>query len=93
MSLDAVPGGVDPDAVRSLMEQAEGVSGVHHLHIWPISTTETALTAHLVLDPDARPEIVIPAVKQMLCDAGIGHAILEPETAGDPCGEKSYGYL
>ena len=93
MSLDAVPEGVDPDAVRSLMEQAEGVSGVHHLHIWPISTTETALTAHLVLDPDARPEIVIPAVKQMLCDAGIGHATLETEPAGHPCGEKSCGYL
>ena len=91
MSLDAVPERVDPDAVRSLMEQAEGVGSVHHLHIWPISTTETALTAHLVLEQDARPEQVVPAVKGLLREAGIGHATLETEPAGHLCDEPSCG--
>ena len=47
MSIDAVPGHIDIDEVRKVMESIEGVSNVHHLHIWPISTTEIALTAHI----------------------------------------------
>jgi cobalt-zinc-cadmium efflux system protein len=48
MSLDAVPSAIDPFAVRAFLEKRPGVSSIHDLHIWPISTTETALTAHLV---------------------------------------------
>ncbi len=51
--LDAVPEGVDPEAVRTYLMEQEGVSDVHELHIWALSTTENALTAHLVI-PDAR---------------------------------------
>lgn len=49
MSLDAVPDGIDPDAVRAFLNGRPGVDGVHDLHIWPMSTTETALTCHLVM--------------------------------------------
>jgi cobalt-zinc-cadmium efflux system protein len=49
MSLDAVPDAIDPQAVRTFLADLPGVSDVHDLHIWPISTTNTALTCHLVM--------------------------------------------
>ena len=49
MSLDAVPASVDPEAVRAFLLKQPGVDGLHDLHIWPMSTTEIALTAHLVM--------------------------------------------
>lgn len=48
MSLAAVPASIDPAAVRAMLASRPGVSSIHDLHIWPMSTTETALTAHLV---------------------------------------------
>ena len=52
LALDAVPPGIDPAAIESWLRQIDGVADVHDLHIWAMSTTETALTAHLVM-PDA----------------------------------------
>jgi cobalt-zinc-cadmium efflux system protein len=46
MSMSAVPPGIDPGAVRGYLEKCAGVTQVHDLHIWPMSTTETALTCH-----------------------------------------------
>ena len=89
MSMDAVPEGIHPEEVRQLMEAAPGVYSVHHLHIWPISTTETALTAHLVIDAAAEPEDVVHAVKQSLRKAGISHATLETEQEGHPCADET----
>jgi cobalt-zinc-cadmium efflux system protein len=54
MSMAAVPPQIDPAAVRSLLSDRPGVVGVHDLHIWPMSTTENALTCHLVM-PDGHP--------------------------------------
>jgi cobalt-zinc-cadmium efflux system protein len=48
LSLDSVPRGIDPEAVRAYLAALPGVAAVHDLHIWALSTTETALTAHLV---------------------------------------------
>lgn len=48
MSLAAVPAVIDPDQVRDYLTKLPGVASIHDLHIWPMSTTETALTAHLV---------------------------------------------
>ena len=91
MSLDAVPESIDPDEVQRKMTDMPGVSSVHHVHIWPISTTEIALTAHLVLKPDARQEVVIPTVKQMLRETGIHHATLETEQEGQTCADMIGG--
>jgi len=52
LALDAVPAGIDPEAVKSYLAGLPGVTGVHDLHIWAMSTSETALTVHL-LKPDA----------------------------------------
>jgi cobalt-zinc-cadmium efflux system protein len=54
MSMAAVPPGIDPAAVRTFLMGRPGVAAVHDLHIWPMSTTENALTCHLVM-PDGHP--------------------------------------
>jgi cobalt-zinc-cadmium efflux system protein len=50
LAVDAVPRNVDPKAVREYLAGLPGVVTLHDLHIWPMSTTDTALTAHLVMD-------------------------------------------
>jgi cobalt-zinc-cadmium efflux system protein len=52
LAFDTVPEGIDPDAVHDFLKSCEGVASVHDLHIWALSTTETALTAHII-----RPEM------------------------------------
>lgn len=89
MSMDAVPEGIDTDEIRRKMASATGVSDVHHLHIWPISTNETALTAHVVLEENAVSSEVVAVVKQILRESGIRHATLETELAGEPCADES----
>lgn len=54
LALNAVPSGIDPAKVREHLEALPGVAKIHDLHIWPMSTTETALTCHLVI-PDGHP--------------------------------------
>jgi len=49
LAVDAVPRNVDPAAVRDYLSGLPGVHALHDLHIWPMSTTDTALTAHLVM--------------------------------------------
>ena len=85
LSVDAVPEGIDPDAVADKMQGVEGVEGVHHLHIWPISTTETALTAHVVIADSTRMDDITHALKEMLHAEGIAHSTIELETPASHC--------
>lgn len=85
MSIDAVPEGIHPEEIRQQMEAAEGVCSVHHLHIWPISTTETALTAHIVIADIALLDDTTHAIKTMLATQGIAHSTLELETTASHC--------
>lgn len=82
MSLAAVPRGIDPTRVREFLLQRSGVASIHDLHIWPISTTETALTAHLVM-PGGHPGdgFLIETADELKRGFGIGHATLQIETA------------
>jgi cobalt-zinc-cadmium efflux system protein len=50
LAVDAVPRNVDPEAVRAYLSGLPGVRAIHDLHIWPMSTTDTALTAHMVME-------------------------------------------
>jgi len=50
LAMDAVPRNIDPEAVREYLYGLPGVSALHDLHIWPLSTTDTAMTAHLVME-------------------------------------------
>jgi cobalt-zinc-cadmium efflux system protein len=84
MGLHAVPDGVDQDAVRAHLAGLLGVAAVHDLHIWPMSTTETALTAHLVM-PDGFPgDGFLHEVAQALEERfEIHHTTLQVETGAD----------
>ncbi|KQP79208.1 MULTISPECIES: cation diffusion facilitator family transporter [unclassified Methylobacterium] len=84
LSLAAVPPGIDPAAVRSHLEGLPGVTTLHDLHIWAMSTTETCLTAHLLM-PGGRPDDVFlmnaaAGIKERF---GIGHTTLQVETSAD----------
>lgn len=89
MSIDAVPEQIDIDAVQKMMSSVPGVTDVHHLHIWPISTTEIALTAHVVIDDLPKMEEVKGSLKHRLHDAGISHSTLEMETRASHCHEHT----
>jgi cobalt-zinc-cadmium efflux system protein len=85
MSLDAVPRGIDFDAVEQALRGLDGVDRVHDLHIWPMSTTEPVLTAHLVMPAGSPGNAFLTAARAMLHDRfGIGYATLQVET-GDDC--------
>jgi len=66
MSLAAVPAGIDVDEVEIALAELEGVEAVHDLHVWPLSTTETALTAHLVTDRADYPDALLESAWQLL---------------------------
>jgi cobalt-zinc-cadmium efflux system protein len=80
MSLQAVPPGIDPAAVRAYLEALPGVGTTHDLHIWPISTTETALTCHLVMPGGHPGDAFTHCAAEALHERfGIGHATLQIE--------------
>ena len=92
MALDAVPKDVDPEAVRTYLLDLPGVTGVHDMHIWAMSTTETALTVHLVKpDPEDDDALIEMASKELHDQFGIDHITLQweriPSTnqCGDSC--------
>ena len=87
LSIDAVPESIDPDEILEEMKEVSGVADVHHLHIWPISTTQVALTAHLVLEDLSDIAGTVHAVKHHLKEHGIDHSTLEVERADAPCEE------
>jgi cobalt-zinc-cadmium efflux system protein len=88
LALDAVPSGIDPEAVGALLRALDGVVEVHDLHIWGMSTTDVALTAHLVR-PCAGGEdaLLATATEQLRIRFGISHATIQLERglALHPC--------
>jgi len=80
MSMAAVPPGVDAGAVRGWLAGQPGVKEVHDLHIWAISTTENALTAHVVM-PGGYPgdRVLDEMVAKLRADFGIHHCTLQVE--------------
>lgn len=86
MALDGVPPGVEIDTVRARLAALPGVAQVHHVHIWPVSTTDTALTAHLFCPGGHPGDAFLSDAGQMLeHDFGIGHATLQIELAAGSC--------
>ncbi len=88
LSLDGTPEGIEPEKIEKLIGETAHVTGVHHLHIWAISTTANALTAHVLIDDLNAMESVKHDIKHKLAHAGIGHSTLEFETSGCECPEK-----
>jgi cobalt-zinc-cadmium efflux system protein len=96
LALDAVPAHIDPLAVEAYLAALPGVRQVHDLHIWAMSTTEAALTVHLV-KPDAQvDDSLLARIHAELRERfGIGHSTVQFEL-GDrahPCGQEADGSL
>lgn len=92
LALDAVPEGIDLQAVRTYLSELPGVVGVHDLHIWAMSTTETALTTHLVMLTGNPGDAFLSRISMELHDKfGIEHSTIQVETGNflRPCDQKS----
>ena len=83
LAMDAVPGSVPHEEVRDYLESVPGVLEVHDLHIWGLSTTETALTAHLVCNDAAAKRTLHELTADLHDRFGIGHTTLQIETDAD----------
>ena len=85
LALDAVPESVDLNEVRSFLTTQPGVTGVHDLHVWGMSTPETALTVHLVV-PDGLPDDRLQHLRHELHHQfGVEHATVQIEQGQVPC--------
>ncbi|AWU93904.1 cation diffusion facilitator family transporter [Azospirillum ramasamyi] len=86
LAMNAVPDGIDRAGVERYLAGLPGVAAVHDLHIWPISTTETALTAHLVRPGKNQDDALLLEISSVLKDRfGIGHATIQVEQDGSCC--------
>jgi cobalt-zinc-cadmium efflux system protein len=86
MGLLAVPDNIDEGEVRGFLSGLPGVNAVHDLHIWPMSTTETALTAHLVMPAGQPGDAFLHDVAHELEHRfHIGHATVQVETGAGAC--------
>ena len=83
--LDAVPRGIDPGAVKEFLEQLPGVAEIHHLHVWGLSTTETACTAHVVKrEPQLDDELLKRIAQELHERFGIEHSTIQFERCDGP---------
>ncbi|AJA62915.1 MULTISPECIES: cation diffusion facilitator family transporter [Bradyrhizobium] len=83
MSMAAAPKGTDIAAIKVFLLERPGVSGIHDLHVWPISTTETALTCHLVMPAGAGDAFLMETAQMLRASFRIGHTTLQIETHPD----------
>ena len=82
LALDAVPGGIDARQVEATLKALPGVAEVHDLHVWALSTTVSALTAHLVRTEDADADAIVRTACAAVRPLGIAHATVQVETTG-----------
>ena len=90
LALDGVPRGIDPKKVKEEILKFHEVKNVHHIHIWAMSTTENALTAHLTVADDFNLSSFEPLkaeIHQVLCNLKIQHSTLEIELESESCAE------
>jgi len=88
LTLDGVPKGIDINKVISEIKGVDGVIDVHHLHVWAISTSQNAMTAHVIIHPDNGMEqlnILKTNIKHELEHVNIHHATIEFETEEEDC--------
>jgi cobalt-zinc-cadmium efflux system protein len=83
MSMAAAPKGTDLAAIRTFLLARPGVSAIHDLHVWPISTTETALTCHLVMPAGTADAFLMETAQLLKTSFRIGHSTIQVETHPD----------
>lgn len=87
LALDAAPSGLDLAKVRAVIAEVPGVADVHHVHVWALSTTETALTAHVCPTPSGLSDPLLAAIREELAEHfGITHVTIQLESA--PCSSE-----
>ncbi len=88
LSLDAVPAEIDIEKIRQEVLKTEGVKDIHHIHVWAMSTSKNAMTAHLILEKNystAASAEIKNKLKHKLLHLNIQHATLETENESDIC--------
>lgn len=88
MAVDAVPAGIQVSHIKEVMQQTPGVKEVHHIHIWPLSTTENALTAHIVIEENLatdQTQNLLKELKHKLEHKQIHHSTIELEYQQPTC--------
>ncbi len=90
LALDGVPKELDVEKVKSAMLKIKGVLDVHHIHVWALSTTENALTAHLVIDQTAVASFthIKEELRHELLHLDIQHSTFEPEFSVESCSNQ-----
>jgi cobalt-zinc-cadmium efflux system protein len=85
MSMNAVPQGISIVDVRCYLENLPGVASLHDLHVWAMSTTETALTVHLVCNGRTGDGFLVDAARELEHRFGIHHATIQIEAGELEC--------
>lgn len=87
LAIDAVPENIDMPGIRNYLLSQARVQQIHDLHVWPLSTTQTALSVHLIVDDDQLDNNFLHKIQQQLHDHfGIEHATIQVENMGvDRC--------
>jgi cobalt-zinc-cadmium efflux system protein len=79
LALDAVPKHIELEKVYNFILSQNGVEGIHDLHVWAMSTTQTALTAHLIMPKGSSNEFISNLQEKLKHEFGIGHTTLQIE--------------
>jgi cobalt-zinc-cadmium efflux system protein len=85
LAVDAVPRQIDPVAVAGYLQSLPGVARVHDLHIWGMSTTDTAMTAHLVMPAGGSDRFLVALAADLKTRFAIAHTTVQVETGDDAC--------
>ena len=87
LEMDGVPAELNLEKIKTELMKCKGVVDVHHMHVWALSTTENALTAHLVVKPEAMTEFdnIKHDLRHRLEHLDISHSTFEPEFADEKC--------
>ncbi|MDE6648728.1 MAG: cation diffusion facilitator family transporter [Muribaculaceae bacterium] len=88
LSIDSVPSSIDMKKLKKDLQSVEGVSGIHHLHVWALSTTENALTVHAIIESPDQLDAVIYRLRETARSAGISHSTIEAETTECRCKDR-----
>lgn len=85
--LDGVPAKIEYEKIKQIMESVSGVVGIHHVHIWALSSTEQGLTAHVKVDSEGWEVLqkIKSELKHELLHENIHHITLELEGESEPC--------
>lgn len=87
LSIDGVPEEIDVDKLKKDIEELNHVRSLHHIHVWALSTTMNAMTAHVVIDNRENEDSTLSQIKELAHEAGIDHPTIEFETT--PCAHES----